>query len=161
MTELSELRQLILIRTGLTDCSFLSDMALTELNLAGNDISDFALITTVKGLKKLNISNTGLDTMDYFREMDLTMLVAANNPVSDLAPISNMSGLTGLYIQNTDATTLNALRNMTELGELNISGLSGETSLEPLYGHEKLKRIYCWGVSLSDEDKQRFKDIMW
>lgn len=63
LAELPELRQLILIRTGLTDCSFLSGMTLKELDLAGNNIVDFAPITKVRGLKELNIFTEWLERL--------------------------------------------------------------------------------------------------
>ncbi len=161
LAELHELRQLILIRTGLADCSFLSGMTLTELNLAGNNIVDFAPITEVSGLKELNVSNTGLASLEYVRDMDLTLLAAAGNPISDLEPISNMPGLSNLSSQETNVRSLDALRNLRELKMLNIGDLKGEISLEPLYEHENLKRIFCWGLTLRDEDRQRFEDILW
>ena len=138
LPELSELRQLLLIRTGLTDCGFLSGMTLTELDLAGNDIVDFTPITKVKGLKELNVSYTGLESLEFIRDMDLTLLAVAGDPISDLEPISNMSGLTCLYIQDTDIS-----------------------SLEPLYEHDNLKQIFYWGITLSDKDRQKFGDILW
>lgn len=160
LAELHELRQLILIRAGLTDCSFLSGMTLKELNLAGNSIVDFAPLAEVSGLKELNVSNTGLASLEYVRDMDLTLLAAAGNSISDLDPISNMSGLSFLYIQNTDVTSLNALRNLRELKILSIGDLKGDISLEPLYEHDNLKQILCWGLTLSDKDRQRFEDIL-
>lgn len=161
LAELTELRRLILIRTGLEDCSFLSGMTLTELDLAGNDIVDFEPITKVKGLKELNISYTGVESLEFVSDLDLTLLAAANNPISDLAPISNMSGLTDLYIQNTDVTSLNALRNLKQLEILDIADLKSGISLEPLYEHDNLKQIFCWGITLSDTDRQRFENILW
>lgn len=138
LAELPELRRLILIRTGLGDCGFLAGMTLQELDLAGNDIVDFAPLAKVRGLKELNVSYTGLESLAFVRDMDLTMLAAAGNPISDLEPISNMSGLNSLYIQDTDVS-----------------------SLEPLYAHENLEQIFCWGNALSDQDRQRFEGILW
>ena len=160
LAELTGLRELILIRTGLEDCSFLSGMTLKALDLAGNDIADFTPIAKVKGLEELNLSATGLKSLELVMDMDLTTLVAANNPISDLGPISNMSRLSCLYIQNTNVNSLNALRNLKELEELDIGDLEEEISLEPLYEHTKLKRIYCWWTTVSDEDRQRFENIM-
>ncbi len=160
LAELPELRQLILIRTGLTDCSFLSGMTLRELDLAGNNIVDFAPIKKVKGLKELNVSNTGLASLEFVRDMDLTLLAAAGNPISDLEPISNMSGLTQLYIQDTDISSLNALSDLRELSVLYIGYPKSDISLEPLYQHDNLKQIIYWGT-LSDTDRQRFEGILW
>ena len=160
LAELPELRQLILIRTGLTDCSFLSGMTLRELDLAGNNIVDFAPIKKVKGLKELNVSNTGLASLEFVRDMDLTLLAVAGNPISDLEPISNMSGLTQLYIQDTDISSLNALRDLRELSVLYIGYPKSDISLEPLYQHDNLKQIFYWGT-LSDTDRQRFEGVLW
>ena len=160
LTELAELRQLILIRTGLSDCGFLSGMTLQKLDLAGNNIVDFAPLTEVKGLKELNVSYTGLDSLAFVRNMDLTELVTAGNPISDLEPISNMSGLSCLYIQDTDIGSLDVLRNLKELRVLYIGSPEVDISLEPLYEHENLEQIFYWGA-LSDTDKQKFEGILW
>ena len=158
VTELPDLRRLILIRTGLTDCGFLSGMELTELSLAGNELADFTPISAIKGLKNLNVTATGLDTLKLIRGMDLTVLVAADNPISDLDPISNMSGLTELYIQNTNITSLNALRDLMELEVLHFSDYKGEISLEPLYGHDNLNLLFRWGRPSNGEDRRKVKD---
>ncbi len=160
LTELAELRRLILIRTGLSDCGFLSGMTLQKLDLAGNNIVDFAPLTEVKGLKELNVSYTGLDSLAFVRNMDLTELVTAGNPISDLEPISNMSGLSCLYIQDTDIGSLDALRNLKELSVLYIGSPKVDISLEPLYEHENLEQIFYWGT-LSDTDRQRFEGVLW
>ena len=160
LTELAELRRLILIRTGLSDCGFLSGMTLQKLDLAGNNIVDFAPLTEVKGLKELNVSYTGLDSLAFVRNMDLTELVTAGNPISDLEPISNMFGLSCLYIQDTDIGSLDALRNLKELRVLYIGSPKVDISLEPLYEHENLEQIFYWGT-LSDTDKQKFEGILW
>ena len=160
LTELAELRRLILIRTGLSDCGFLSGMTLQKLDLAGNNIVDFAPLTEVKGLKELNVSYTGLDSLAFVRNMDLTELVTAGNPISDLEPISNMFGLSCLYIQDTDIGSLDALRNLKELRVLYIGSPKVDISLEPLYEHENLEQIFYWGA-LSDTDKQKFEGILW
>jgi len=144
ITHLSELQQLILIRAGVTDCSFLSDMTLSELNLTGNELLSFTPVSTVGELKKLNLSHTGLTSLEPFRNLDLTELVIADNPISDLEPISNMSGLTCLSIQDTEVTSLDALRNLTELEELYLEDLKGKLSLEPLQNLKKLKLVFGW-----------------
>ena len=60
LAELPMLQDLILIRVGLTDCGFLQGKTLETLNLAGNTITDFTPIASVKSLTELNLSSTGL-----------------------------------------------------------------------------------------------------
>lgn len=160
LTELRELCRMILIRTGLTDCGFVSGMNLNELNLAGNKLSDFSPIASLTDLKELNLYDTGLDSLEVLRGLDLTLLVVGNNPISDLDPIAHMTSLTSLSIQHTNVESLEVLRNFRELEMLNISELNGQISLEPVYEHEKLQHLICYGTSISDMDKEKLESVL-
>ena len=161
MTGLAEVNRITLIRTGLTDCGFVSGMNLVELNLAGNNLTDFSPIASLTGLRELNLFSTGLDSLDVIQGLDLMQLIVGNNPISDLEPIAQMTHLKYLAIQNTNVQSLDVLRNFKELETLNIAELTGEISLEPLYGLEKLQRLIYYGTSINDMDKEKFESILW
>lgn len=154
LTKLPELHKITLIRTGLTDCGFVSGMSITELNLAGNILTDFSPIASLTGLRELNLSSTGLVSLDILRGLDLTELVVANNSISDLEPIADMTNLTNLYIQNTKVESLEVLRSFKELVLLNISEMPGEISLEPLHELENLQHLLSFGTSTIDANEE-------
>ena len=152
ITELKELRNLVLIRTGTTECGFLTGMTLRNLDLAGNKIGDFSPIASVKELQSLNLNGTGLKTLESIRGFDLTVLVASDNPIRDLSPVSDMKRLRKLSVNYTKVSSLEPLRNLQELEELDISNLKGEISLEPLQGLTKLESITCWETTVVDSE---------
>ena len=129
-------------------------MSLTELNLAGNTLTDFSPIASLTDLRELNLSNTGLDSLEILRGLDLTELVVASDPISDLEPIAGMTHLTNLYIQNTKVESLEVLRSFKDLALLNISELPGEISLEPLHELENLQHLFTFSTSTVDADEE-------
>ena len=158
LPKLKELRNLVLIRTGLTECGFLADMTLRNLDLAGNTISDFSPLANVEGLKTLNLCETGLTSLGVLQGLDLTGLVIAANPVEDLSPLAGMSHLEKLNVSMTRVKSLGPIRCLSELKELDIRDLEGVISLEPLHGIKKLERIDVSDTTVVDDEE--LKDIL-
>ncbi len=160
LPKLIDLRVLMLTSAGLSDCSFLKGMTLSELDLAGNEIGDFTPIAEVNGLSKLNVVNTGIETLEKLEKLDLKELYIGGNPVSDLSPITRMINLEQLSISGTKIQSLEACRNFHKLKGIDISSLENSIALEPLYELPQLQEILVFRTKLSVEDCEKFKDIL-
>lgn len=111
--QLKKLRYLNLsgcgIRTGFTSLALLTK--LTDLNVAGNNISNIKPLTAIKSLRYLNLTDnkvkdlSGIENLENLEELYLTQ-----NRVSDLAPLMKLKKLKVLYLDYMKEEDLKKLR---------------------------------------------------
>ena len=125
---------------GLQGVSPLSGMAeqadLTELYLAGNNISDILPLKEFDSLTTLDLQNnplgedpSALSCLSGLTE--LTSLDLMNTGISDLAPLAGLTKLTTIDLGKNKITELSALHELTALQYLDVSS-NQIASLEPL-----------------------------
>ena len=83
--------------------------ALSNLSLAGNEITDISSIVSLGGLTTLNLNN---------------------NSISDISPLANLKSLRTLYLDNNPITDFSPLYSLPSLTSLSVQGI--EMSVEEL-----------------------------
>ncbi len=118
--DLPALRQLILIKTQITDLVPLAAVkGLTHLSLDSTQITDLTPLAALKGLIRLTLNNT---------------------KITDLAPLAALTGLAELYINSTQITDLTPLAALAGLIEL-YANEAKITNLVPLTVSRGLSRL--------------------
>ncbi|GAB5402036.1 MAG: hypothetical protein Aurels2KO_02670 [Aureliella sp.] len=103
---------------GLQHC-----LAVQEIRLADNEISDLSPIAELKQLQSLTLS--GNQISDITPLAGLTKLQYLNlegNQVSKLAPLAKLTAMRSLYLSDNKIQRLGALRGMTKMWSLYLGG---------------------------------------
>ncbi len=130
LTMLSNLRELYILRSGLTDISFVKKLPeLEEISFYGNEIQNISPLAVCKNLKVLSLGF---------------------NKIEDITPLAELTGLKELGLQGNQIKDIEALRFLPELEGVNLNGnqitdlspLSGKTGLTALgAGYNQIKDI--------------------
>jgi len=115
---------------------------LTDLDLSGDEISDFSPLSGLTNLRKLNLYNCSIIYISFLSGLtNLTELnLNLNMGIRNISVLSGLTNLTSLQLNNNrinDVSALSGLTNLTNLGLHNnqisdISALSGLTNLKRL-----------------------------
>ena len=130
LTMLSNLRELYILRSGLTDISFVKKLPeLEQISFFGNEIQNISPLAVCKNLKVLSLGF---------------------NKIEDITPLAELTGLKELGLQGNEIKDIEALRFLPELEGVNLNGnqitdlspLSGKTGLTVLgAGYNQIKDI--------------------
>jgi Leucine-rich repeat (LRR) protein len=112
--QLKKLRYLNLsgcgIRTGFNSLADLTK--LTDLNVAGNNISNIKPFTSIKTLRYLNLTDNKVKDLNGIENLEsLEELYITQNRLTDITPLMKLKKLKILYMDNIKAEDLKKLRN--------------------------------------------------
>ena len=117
------LQKLSLISTKLSDYTVLSELkGLTNLNLSNNNLTDVEFLKELKGLTNLNLSNNNLTDYELLKELKgLTNLNLSNNNLKDVEILKELKGLTTLDLSSNNLKDVEILKELKGLTNLNLS----------------------------------------
>ncbi len=170
LTRLSSLKELYLVRCGITDIGFVAklpnlthvsfygneirDVAplgscteLCELSLAYNSIEDITPLKNLTKMENLGLQNNHILDIAPLKELDkLTKLNVSANGISDLAPISGRTKMTDFGASDNYIEDLTPLKNMKKLKNLALDG-NRIKDISPIAGAVDMQYL---GLSLND-----------
>lgn len=105
---------------------------LTELDISGNELSDFSCLSRLYNLTSLTISYNQVSDLSFLSGLiGLKTLWLSSNQITDLTPLSDLTGLENLAIGNNPLSDLTPLSNLTNLTMLAMCDCQ-VNSLEPI-----------------------------
>ena len=110
---LSNLKKLEVVMQQITDLAPLAGLPLTELNLAGNRVTDLSALSQVENLTKLNIDYNPVTDLSPLSDLYyLEDLNASDTLVEDVAPLKELCYLRFLYINNAKISDISPLEGI-------------------------------------------------
>lgn len=111
--QLKKLRYLNLtgcgIRTGFSSLALLNK--LTDLNVAGNNISNIKPFTSIKTLTYLNLTDNKIKDLSGIENLEnLEQLYMTGNPIQDITPLMKLKKLKSLYLNKLKEADLKKLQ---------------------------------------------------
>ena len=102
LARLSKLSCLALVDMGLTDISFVKDMAsLEDVDFSGNPISNLAPLKGNANITELDLSSCGLSDISAIGEMpNLQFIHISDNKIKDFSPLKNLAKLECITASN-------------------------------------------------------------
>lgn len=98
--------------------------------------------------------NEGLDDISFVKYMpELEVAILAMGAWSDTTPLLQCPKLEYLEIQTNPISDISGLANCTQLQHLNICNLNGPVDLSPLFGMDKLQRLWIGGYTHVDPEQ--------
>lgn len=152
LTNLSQLKELSIKYSGLSNLNFLSDMKnISRLSLSDNKIVNIESISNLRKLEELRLSLNNIS--DIKPVQDLTNLkelrFIGNHDISNIDPLSNLVNLTTLVLSGNSISDISPLRNLTQLEDLRIKS-NNVRDITPLSNLKKLKKLSLLMNSVSD-----------
>ncbi len=124
--------------------------ALTQLDVAGTQVSDVGPLSGLTALTSLWLGNTAVsDVGPLSRLTALTSLNLWITQVSDVAPLSELTALKLLWLGSTAVNDVGPLSGLTSLTSLVLSHTQVR-DIGPLSGLTALTSLYLTGTQVSD-----------
>lgn len=118
------------IRTGFTTLALLSK--LTELNVAGNNISNIKPFTAIKTLRYLNLTDNKVKSLDGIENLqNLEELYMTGNNIKDITPLMKLKKLKTVYMNKISEADLKKLKIALPDCQINDSYYYENNNLEP------------------------------
>ena len=125
-------------------------IALTTLNLEGNEISDLSPLRNLTSLTRLDLSDNEITDISALEDLtSLTVLSLRHNQISNLSPLRNLTSLTDIDLYNNKVTNLSPLRNLTSLTRLVLNG-NQISNVAPLRNLTSLIALGLWNNQITD-----------
>ncbi len=139
ISNLTNLKQLRIIKSSLTDLDYLSNLTnLESLWLYDNQINDLTGITGLTNLDYLRLDNNQISDLSPLTTLtNLVDLNLENNYIEDLLALSTLTNLETLWLSNNEVFDLTPLSNLDNLIELGFS----DNNVETLDGVENLVNL--------------------
>jgi len=101
-----------------------SDVAkITELNLAGQGLTDISDLSNLTNLTTLYIENNKISDLSPLSGLTkLTKLKLSNNKVISISPLASLTSLNSLYLDNNQISDISVLSKLTGLKCLYLKG---------------------------------------
>ncbi len=116
LSEMCDLRQLMLDDTSIADLSPLSNLhRLAWLSLDGTAVTELSALQGL-AINYLFLNGTGVQDLRPLAQLTvLEILMLTNTPVSDLAPLAGLTKLEALYLYGSQVTDTSPLVNLPDL----------------------------------------------
>ena len=106
---------------------------LTRLDIAGNNLSDFSVLSRMYSLKYLDIGHNQCRDLSFLSGLtNLDTLLISSNLITDLTPLEGLTNLENLSAGNNPIVDLTPLSGLKRLKMIAICDFRA-SSLEPLY----------------------------
>jgi internalin A len=103
---------------GLEHC-----IAVQEIDLADNEITDLAPMAALKLVQSLTLSRNKIESIAPLAELErLQYLELSGNSVSDLAPLAKMTNMRSLYLSNNKITKIDVVKGLKKTWTLYLAG---------------------------------------
>lgn len=127
------------------------------IKLTSNDIKVLKYCTKLKALDLGHQDITDISVIgDYLP--DLRILILADNKITDITPISKLKHLHYLELFINPISDLSALKENTELVDLNLANLNKVVDVEPLLHFPKLERIWVNNMGIGYNGIKKLKE---
>lgn len=144
---------------AISDLSQLAELEqLQSLNLSGNKISDIAPLAKLKKLQYLNLEGNQVSKLSALSDLTaMRSLYLSNNKIERLGQLRNMTKLWSLYVGGNPIKTAAVVRKLQFVDTLDLSncGLDNVDFVKPM---KRLSRVYLMNNKL--EDLSTFVDML-
>lgn len=122
-TDITKVTQLELAGCNITNISQLSNFnSLIKLNLANNNIEDISALSELSNLQVLDLYKNSIEDVTPLKELtSLTELDLHNNKVSDISSLNGLGDLTFLNLVNNSIANIDVIKYFTKLQVLRLS----------------------------------------
>ena len=128
----------------------MKDMGISELNLAGVQISELPALENFPALYGCSLARTNISDLSSLETLTtLEYLSLLDTPVSDISPLGKLTPLKFLYLSGTKVSDLTPLGRLTALEYLDLKG-APVSDLAPLRKLVMLKGLHLWGEQICE-----------
>ena len=143
ISTLSDLAELFLARTGVTDLRFVENhVNLDTLDLSATPITDVSPLSVLTQLSTLKLNRTPVASLDPIANLSLWSVELEDLVLTDQSYsfINNSKNLTRFYAPESNINTLVSLADLTGLTDVNIA-LTNVSDISPLQNSTGLRAI--------------------
>ena len=122
LTELKSLTNLNLAGNQISEIEALKKIKkLKKIDLLGNEISEISALKNLKSLKKINLAGNSISNISALKDLkNLTFLNLNNNPINDISALKDLTSLTNLNLAGNPISDISALKDLKNLTELTL-----------------------------------------
>jgi internalin A len=158
VSDVENLKMLNAANRGISDISGLQYfVALTVLELGGNNLTDRSSLSSIKKLPRLSVLNLGgnqiTDIAFVASLAGLDDLLLSDNLISDISPLANLKQLKGLDLTSNKIVNISALKNLDNLKSLILNGREDRNQIadiSPLSSLKSLQTLFIQNNRVSD-----------
>jgi Leucine-rich repeat (LRR) protein len=146
LSTLTKLKTLRIAHSDITDIAPLKELALINLDLSANHVTDLTPLDNMTSLTTLYLYHQGPDYITDISPLanltELYVLDLEANKISDITPLKGLLNLRYLHLKDNRIADISSLSELTELSLVNVS-LNMLTDLTPLTSSKSISALYA------------------